>query len=302
MKEAIFTGAATAIVTPFAEGKPDLQAYEKLLQMQAEAGISAIVVCGTTGEASTLSISEREQLFRFTDTYLKGTCKWIAGIGTNSTKTSIELAVQAKDLGAYGLLAVTPYYNKCTQKGLLEHYTAIADSTALPLILYNVPSRTGVDILPETCKVLSEHPHINGIKEASGAINRIGRIRSLCGNSFHIWSGNDDQIVPTMSLGGKGVISVLSNLFPKAVRAMCDACLQGNYDTASEMQIHAMPLIDALFSEVNPIPIKAALAARKLCKNELRLPLTIMTKEKQALLLSAMESFESSVKADDLPL
>ena len=291
MKQPIFVGAATAIVTPFSGGELDIDSYLRLLKLQMESDISAIVVCGTTGEASKLSNQERRQLYKATNTYLNGEKKWIAGIGTNNTKASIDYAKEAEEYGADALLAVTPYYNKCTQEGLILHYTALADSTALPLILYSVPSRTGVDISPESCKILSHHPLINGIKEAGGSISKVAKIRALCGENLNIWSGNDDQIVPIMSLGGKGVISVLSNLCPNRVSTLCKTCLAENYRCASKLQCKALPLIDALFSVVNPIPVKAALAEWRLCKNELRLPLTPMNEKKKAALLQKLSEY-----------
>lgn len=294
MKQPIFVGAATAIVTPFSGSDIDIESYLQLLKMQADSDISAIVVCGTTGESSTLSRQERRQLYNTTHTYLKGKKKWIAGIGTNNTQISIDLAKEAEEYGADALLAVTPYYNKCTQEGLIAHYTALANSSALPLILYNVPSRTGVDISPESCEILSHHPLINGIKEAGGSISKVAKIRALCGDNLNIWSGNDDQIVPIMSLGGKGVISVLSNLCPNKVSTLCKACMAEDYKYASKLQCKAIPLIEALFSEVNPIPVKAALAEWRLCKNELRLPLTPMTENSKSALMQRLSEYLST--------
>ena len=291
MKIPVFTGAATAIITPFFNDKLDTEAYLRLLKLQAASDVSAVVVCGTTGEASTLTRPERRILYTLTRTYLNKKQKWIAGIGTNSTASSIELAKEAEEYGADALLAVTPYYNKCTQNGLIRHYTAIADSTNLPLILYTVPSRTGMDILPESCRILCQHPKINGIKEASGSISKAMEIRSVCGNEFHIWSGNDDQIVPMMSIGAKGVISVLSNICPNKVSALCKACIKNDYPLAAELQCKSIPLINALFSEVNPIPIKAALSELRLCKNELRLPLTPMSTEKKEIMMKLLSNY-----------
>lgn len=291
MKQPVFIGAATAIVTPFSGGQIDTESYLRLLNLQAESEIHAIVVCGTTGEASTLSREERYALYHLTHTYLKGKKKWIAGIGTNCTSASIALAKEAEAAGADALLAVTPYYNKCTQNGLIRHYTAIADSTALPLILYNVPSRTGVDLSAESCKILSQHPRINGIKEAGGSISKVAKIRALCGDQLHIWSGNDDQTVPIMVLGGKGVISVLSNLCPNRVAKLCKACLEEDYRLASQLQCKALPLIDQLFCEVNPIPVKAALASLRLCKNELRLPLTPLSEAHNVALQKILSDY-----------
>lgn len=288
MNKPIFVGTATALITPFHEGAIDYRAYDRILEEQLEARVGALVVCGTTGEASTLSAGEKTALWKHTVEFSKGKVRIIAGIGTNSTENSVQLAKIALDCGADGLLAVTPYYNKCTQEGLIAHYTAIAEETSLPLIVYNVPSRTGVNLLPETWARLSEHPRINGIKEASGNISQIAR----CMGSKTVWSGNDDQIVPVMSLGGRGVISVLSNLCPKAVVELTDACLRGDFTAGASLQLRYLPLIDLLFSEVNPIPIKAAMWMRGLCSNELRLPLTEMSKEKRFVLKKAMEELQ----------
>lgn len=229
MKEPVFRGVATAIVTPFLQQEIDYDAYDRLVLRQLEAQIPAIVVCGTTGEAATLSKDEKCLLIQHTARLVDHRSLIIAGVGTNSTEASVASARLAAESGADALLAVTPYYNKCTQEGLVKHYEAIADATALPLLLYNVPSRTGVNLLPETCAILSRHPRINGVKEASGSIAQAIRIRRQCGRRLHLWSGNDDQTVATMSIGGEGVISVLSNLCPKTVHAMTDACQVGNW-------------------------------------------------------------------------
>lgn len=287
LNEPVFLGAATALVTPFADDGIDFPALDRLLKQQLSAGIPALVVCGTTGEASTLTYEEKAMLWMHCVHFVDGACKIIAGVGTNTTDASIHLAHTAEKCGVDALLAVTPYYNKCTQQGLAAHYTAIADSTDLPLITYNVPSRTGVNLTPETCAALSKHPKISGVKEASGNLAQIAHICAQHG--CNLWSGNDDQIVPIMSLGGRGVISVLSNVCPKAVLQMTQACLKGDYQTASALQLQYLPLIDALFCEVNPIPVKAALHALGLCKNILRLPLTPLSEEGQKTLLSAME-------------
>lgn len=290
MKKPVFTGAATAIVTPFLNDKIDLVAYDRLLEQQLSGGISAIVVSGTTGEASTMTVEEKCELLQHTVQYIHGRCKVIAGVGTNNTAVTVNLAQLAEQYGADALLAVTPYYNKCSQDGLVRHYYAIADATSLPLIVYNVPSRTGVNITPETCQVLSAHPNINGIKEASGNISQVARIRNLCADELYIWSGNDDQITATMALGGKGIISVLSNVYPKAVVKIAQACLNGDFSHSAALQAYYMPLIDALFSDVNPIPVKAALDALHLCSDELRLPLTRLDEKKREKLLLALHS------------
>lgn len=290
MKEAIFTGAATAVVTPFLENGAgiDFDAYDAILACQLHAGIAAIVVCGTTGEASTLTPEEREALIVHTVSYCSGRCKVIAGIGTNHTAQSVRLAQQAAASGADALLAVTPYYNKASQEGLAAHYFSIADATELPLIAYNVPSRTGVNLRPETCKLLSTHPKINGVKEASGDLSQVARILSLCGEDLNVWSGNDDQITAVMALGGKGVISVLANIRPRITTEIAEACLRKDFSASAGLQCRYMPLIDALFSDVNPIAVKAALEDLDLCRQTLRLPLTPLSPEKRTLLRAAL--------------
>lgn len=288
MKEAIFTGAATAIVTPFLENAIDFEAYDAILLRQLRAGIAAIVVCGTTGEASTLTAEERKALISHTVAFCEGRCKVIAGIGTNSTEQSVQLARQAAASGADALLAVTPYYNKASQDGLAAHYFAIADAATLPLIVYNVPSRTGVNLRPETCKRLSLHPNINGVKEAGGNISQVAEILALCGEDFNVWSGNDDQITATMALGGKGVISVLANLCPRITVEIVEACLRQDFPASAALQRRYLPLIQALFSDVNPIPVKAALEDLGLCRSSLRLPLTPLCEEKRTLLRAAL--------------
>lgn len=290
MKEAIFSGVGTAIVTPFTEDAVDYAALERLLQRQIDANIDAIIVTGTTGEASTLSDDEKIALWRFAVSFIHGKAKVILGVGSNDTMHSIHLAKLAHKSGADGLLAVTPYYNKCTQAGLIRHYCAIAEAGTLPLIVYNVPSRTGVNLLPETCLALAQHPLIAGIKEAGGNFTQILKLRSLC-KDFPLWAGNDDQIVPVISLGGIGVISVLSNLCPNYTKSMVQACFNGDYPTGAKLQRQAAPLIEALFSEVNPIPVKWALAQLGLCSSAVRLPLTELSSEKQTFLRSALSEF-----------
>ena len=287
MKEALFRGTATALITPFTDDGIDYSALDRLLQMQMEAKVPALVITGTTGESATLTPDEKIALWRYCVYPVGSACEVIAGIGSNSTEVSISMAKLAAACGVDSLLAVTPYYNKCTQEGLVAHYTAIADATSLPLILYNVPSRTGVNLMPDTCARLATHPHIHGIKEAGGNLSQVAQILSAC--NTHLWSGNDDQTVPILSLGGDGVISVLSNLCPKAVVKMTEAALRGDYKTAAALQLHYLPLIDALFCEVNPIPIKFALQHLGLCENILRLPLTPLSKAGEAKVLAAME-------------
>ena len=291
MKEPVFTGAATAIVTPFLENGIDFEAYDSILARQLHAGIAAIVVCGTTGEASTLTPEEREALIRHTVAYCAGRCKVIAGVGTNSTAQSVRLARQAEACGADALLAVTPYYNKASQEGLAAHYFAIADAVQLPLIAYNVPSRTGVNLRPETCRLLSTHPRINGVKEAGGDISQVAHILNLCGEDFNVWSGNDDQIVPLLALGGKGVISVLSNVAPQYTHDICAKWFAGETQESLQMQLKALPLCKALFADVNPIPVKWAMNRLGWQAGACRLPLVEPSAAVQDQLETAMRDF-----------
>ncbi len=287
MKEPVFLGTATALVTPFDSEGIDFSSLDLMLRKQLDAKIPALVICGTTGEGSTLSKEEKAQLWMHCVHYADGACKIIAGVGTNNTQAAADLAQTAERCGVDGLLAVTPFYNKCTQEGLIEHYLSIAKASALPLITYNVPSRTGMTMTTESCRKLSTHPRINGIKDAGGDISQTAQLCALP-NSY-LWSGNDDQIIPIMSLGGCGVISVLSNLCPENVKAMTDLCLAGQYKRAAELQLQYLPLIEALFYEVNPIPIKAALASQGLCRELLRLPLTPLSPDGRKKLFAAME-------------
>lgn len=276
MKKPIFEGMATAIITPITENGIDYNAFAKLIDWQIAEGIDAIVVCGTTGEGSTLTDEEHKEAIAFAVNQSKGRVPIIAGTGSNDATYALELTKFACSAGVDGVLVVTPYYNKATQNGLIKLFTSIADISTVPVILYNVPSRTGVNIKPATVAKLSEHPMINAIKEASGDISQIAEISHLCGENINIYSGNDDQVIPVMSLGGKGCISVLSNLLPKQASAMCKAYLNGDTKTATTMQLKYLPLINALFSEVNPIPVKAAMAKMGFCEDYLRLPLTPM--------------------------
>lgn len=276
MKQPFFSGVCTALVTPFLNGKVNYPMLEQLLKRQLDAGIKAIVICGTTGESPTLSDGEKLTMFRRAKNYVGNDCLIIAGTGSNSTEHSAALSKAAEETGVDGLLLVSPYYNKATPEGLIAHYTTIAASVHIPCILYNVPSRTGVDIPVGVYQTLSRIPNIAGGKEASSDIVKIARIRAACPD-FSIWSGNDDQITPVISLGGQGVISVLSNIAPVETLAMAKAALDGDFDTASSLQIHLMPLIEALFSEVNPIPVKTAMKLIGYDCGECRLPLTPMS-------------------------
>lgn len=289
MKNTVFTGVATAIVTPLNEKGIDFEKFAKLIEWQIEEGINAIVVCGTTGESSTLTDEEHRAAIKFAVYQVAGRVPVIAGTGSNDAAYAIDLTKYACEAGADAMLVVTPYYNKATQNGLIQLFTAIADASTKPIILYNVPSRTGVNIAPATCKVLAEHPNICAIKEASGNISQVAEIAALVGDKMDIYSGNDDQIVPIMSLGGKGVISVLSNVMPKKSVEICDSFFAGDVTKSCEIQLELLPLINALFCEVNPIPVKAAMAAMGWCENYVRLPLTPMEKNNEEKLLSLMK-------------
>ena len=289
MKNTVFTGAATAIVTPLTENGIDFEQFGRLIDFQISEGIDAIVVAGTTGEASTLTDDEHKEAIRFCVERVGGRVPVIAGTGSNDTAYAIELTRYACEVGADAMLLVTPYYNKATQKGLIASFTAIADASTKPCILYNVPSRTGCNLLPATVKALAAHPNIVGIKEASGNISQIAELAALVGDEIDIYSGNDDQIVPVLSLGGKGVISVLSNIMPKATSEMCKKFFEGDTVGARKLQLDLLPLVNALFCEVNPIPAKAAVAAMGYCENRVRLPLTVMEEQNEAKLLSLMK-------------
>ena len=276
MKTPVFEGMASAIITPLNEKGIDYELFAKLVEWQIAEGIDGIVVCGTTGEGSTLTDEEHKNAIEFMVKQVAGRVPVIAGTGSNDTAYAVELTKHASLMGVDGVLTVTPYYNKATQKGLIKSFTAIADASTVPVILYNVPSRTGVNIAPKTVLELSKHPNINAVKEASGDISQIAEIAHLCGDNINIYSGNDDQVVPIMSLGGKGCISVLSNLLPKETSEMCRLFREGDVKAAAELQLKYIPLINALFSEVNPIPVKAAMAKMGFCEDYLRLPLTPM--------------------------
>ena len=288
VKVPVFKGSCTAIVTPFNEHGVDYERLKRNLEFQYENGTSAVVVCGTTGENATHTPNEHDELVRVTVRTVNGRMKVIAGIGSNNTENALRAAENAKYSGADAVLMVTPYYNKTTQKGLVEHFSYVADRVDIPMILYNVPSRTGIGISADTCKVLSQHPNINGIKEASGDIALAAKIRSLCGDDLYIWSGNDDCTIPLMSLGALGVISVASNIVPGAVAKLCALCLEGSYAEATELYAKYASLFSALFIETNPIPVKAALKMMGMDSGILRLPLTEISQESFETLLKAM--------------
>ena len=287
-KNPIFRGAATALVTPLNENGVDYVQLKKLIDWQIEQGIDALVIAGTTGEGSTLTDAEHRELFREAIKMIDGRVPAIAGTGSNDTAYAIELTKYACELGYDAMLVVTPYYNKATQNGLIKMFTAIADASTKPLILYNVPSRTGVDIAPSTYAALADHPMIGAIKEASGNLSKVAETAHLVGDKLDIYSGNDDQTIPILSLGGAGVISVLSNPMPKETSRMCHDFFEGNIEAARKAQLDLIPLINALFSEVNPIPAKAAMAAMGYCEDYLRLPLTTMEEGHKAKLLALM--------------
>ncbi len=291
---AIFTGAGVAITTPFTQdGKVDYQTFEKQINRQIECGTDAIIVCGTTGESSTLDHEEHIEVIRFCAEVVNHRIPVVAGTGSNCTETAIFLSQEAEKCGVDGLLIVTPYYNKCTQKGLIEHYTMIAQSVSLPIIMYNIPGRTGgLLIQPETvvhlCKTV---PNIVGVKDATGNISEVAQLAALAKGTVDIYSGNDDQVVPIMSLGGKGVISVLSNVAPKETHEMCAAFLAGDIEKSRQIQLDAIPLINALFCEVNPIPVKKGMQLLGIDTGVLRRPLTEMEPEHAARLKAEMEAF-----------
>ena len=274
MRTPVFTGFCPALVTPFDEGGHiNFDAFAKLIDYQIAAGADALCVCGTTGESATLSLKEHDQLVDFCVRQADGRVKVIAGTGSNSTAVAVELSRRAQELGADALLIVTPYYNKASQEGLVRHYETIAGQTDLPILLYNVPSRTGLSFTAQTYQRLSQNPQFNGVKEASGNFSLIAHTRVLCPADFYIWSGNDDQVVSMMALGAKGVISAAGNIVPEVMVQMCRLCLSGEFDAAARLQLEYLSLIDALFAEVNPGPVKAAMNLLGMEAGPLRLPL-----------------------------
>ena len=289
LKPTIFTGAATAIITPFKNGSIDYPSFKKIIEQQIAGSIDAIVVAGTTGEAATLTHEEHMECMKFAVDTVAGRVPVIAGTGSNDTAYAIELSQYACEIGADALLLVTPYYNKATPKGLINNFIATAEATNKPIILYNVPSRTGCNIPLSVYKELAKHERIVAVKEASGNISAIAELIAECGDSLDIYSGNDDQIVPIMSLGGKGVISVLSNVLPKETHDMTKFCLDGDFKSAAELQLRYLDLINALFCEVNPIPAKTAMAEMGFCDVEMRLPLCEMEDATKARLMASLK-------------
>ena len=292
MKKCLFTGVATALATPFNDEGINIPEFEKFINFQIESGIDALVVCGTTGESSTMSKDEKIEAIKCAINTTKKRVPVIVGTGSNNTSSAIEMSKIAETLGADGLLVVTPYYNKTTQNGLIEHFKAIATSVSIPIILYNVPSRTGMNILPETCFELSKIDNIVGIKEASSNISQIAKIAHLCGDDFAIYSGNDDQILPILSLGGKGVISVLSNVAPKLARSITNSFFKNAIAEACHYQLEALPLIEALFAETNPIPVKEAINLLGFNFGKPRLPLVECSPTLKNKLKQKIENFK----------
>ena len=291
MKKILFKGAGSAVPTPFNENGVNIEEFQKFLKFQIESKIDALIVCGTTGESSTMTKDEKIEVIKCAVEISNGRIPVIAGTGSNNTKDAIEMSKIAESLGVDGVLVVTPYYNKTTQTGLITHYKAIADNINIPIILYNVPSRTGLNINPETCFELSKIENIVAIKEASGNISQITQIAHLCGDNLHIYSGNDDQAIPICSLGGLGVISVLSNIKPEYTHDMIWNFLNGDFESAKKMQLYSIPLINALFSEVNPIPVKAVLNKIGFNFGVPRLPLVEMSEEKKKVISNNLLSF-----------
>jgi 4-hydroxy-tetrahydrodipicolinate synthase len=291
MKKTLFTGSGVAIITPFTDDGVDFEKLGELIEFHISEKTDAIIICGTTGEASTMPDEEHKEAIKYTVDKVAKRIPVIAGTGSNDTKHCIELSQYAESVGADGLLVVTPYYNKTTQKGLIEHFTAVANSVKIPIILYNVPGRTGLNITPETLKTLSKIDNIVGIKEASGNISQVAQMAALCGEDIDIYSGNDDMVVPLLSLGGKGVISVIANIAPRDTHDMVEKYLQGNVVESKNLQLKMLNLINALFIEVNPIPVKTAMNLLGYNVGKLRMPLTEMSEKNLKVLKEALVSY-----------
>lgn len=287
----IFKGTATALITPFTRDGVDFESLDRILDDQLAGGVDAVVVLGTTGEPATMTMAEKRAVIEFAVKKLKGKLPVIVGTGANSTAAAVEMSVTAESLGADALLLVTPYYNKATQKGLIAHFTAVADAVHTPIICYNVPGRTGVNMLPATFAELAEHPNIAAIKEASGNMEQIEEAIRLAGDKAVVYSGDDGITIPVMAMGGMGVISVVSNAAPRFTSEMTSAFLSGDLKKAAKMQLEMLPFVRAMFCEVNPIPVKKAMQLRGLCNGILRLPLTEMTAENAAKLEKLMPAF-----------
>lgn len=292
MKKLLFKGCATAIATPFTKTSVNFEEFGKLIEFQIHEGINALVVCGTTGESATMTDTERKKTFKYAIDKVASRIPVILGTGSNSTMAAIQLSKYAESIGADGILVVTPYYNKTTQLGLVKHYEAIASSTTLPIIIYNVPSRTGVNVTPKTCLELSKIKNIVAIKEASGNLSQVAEIASLCGDNLYIYGGNDDQVLPVLSLGGMGVISVISNIAPKKFTSMLQYFFNGNIEKAIKIQLDSIDLIQSLFCEVNPIPVKEALNILGYNYGIPRLPLIELTELNKSLLKESMKNYD----------
>ena len=290
MKKPIFKGAGVAIITPYTDDGINFSELGRIIEDQIAGGTDAIVITGTTGESATMTDAEHRATIKFAVDQVKGRIPVIAGTGSNETAYAVELSQYAEKVGADALLVVTPYYNKCTQKGLIAHYTTIADAVHIPIVLYDVPSRTGVSIATETYVQLAKHPNIVAVKEANGDLSKILRLRAAVGDDLVLYSGNDDQILPILSMGGQGVISVLSNVAPKATHELCQAYFDGDVKKASDMQIQYADLIDALFCEVNPIPVKVAMRKLGYAAGPLRMPLCEMEPEHERKLEAALRN------------
>ena len=284
----LFYGCGTALATPFKGDRVDFDALEALIDWQIESGVDALVLLGTTGEPSTLSLGERGAIIECAAARIAGRVPLVVGTGSNDTRRAVSQSGEAQRLGADALLVVTPYYNRASRAGLIAHYRAVADAVDLPIILYNVPGRTGVNLAPETVAELAKHPNLCAVKEASGSVRQLTDLARLCGEGVAVYCGNDDMIVPAMALGARGAISVAANVVPAEMRALTGHWLRGDIKRALDMQVRLLPLIDALFSEVNPIPVKAALAMMGRIENALRLPLCPLSDEKQARLRKAL--------------
>lgn len=292
----LFQGSGVAIVTPYTEKAIDFDRLEELIQWHIKEKTNAIIICGTTGEASTMTVEEHKAAIKFAVNTVKGQIPVIAGTGSNNTAHAIEMSKYAESVGVDGLLVVTPYYNKTTQKGLVEHYNAIADNVSIPIIVYNVPGRTGVNVLPKTLLELSKHKNICAVKEASGNISQVAEIARLCPEDFYMYSGNDDMVVPLLSLGGKGVISVVANILPRDTHMMVQEYLDGNIEESRKIQLKMKGLIDALFIETNPIPIKTAMNLLGMNVGKLRLPLTEMEESNKQLLIKEITDYGLKIK------
>lgn len=292
----LFKGSGVAIVTPFEEEGINFDKLKELIEWHISEKTDAIIICGTTGESATMSDDEKKEAIKFTVDVVNNRIPVIAGTGSNNTKHSIELSKYAESIGANGLLVVTPYYNKTTQKGLVEHYTAIASNVNIPIVIYNVPGRTGLNILPKTIAKLSKHPNICAVKEASGNIAQVAEIARLCDDNFYIYSGNDDMVVPLLSLGGVGVISVVANILPKDTHDMVMSYLEGDLATSRKLQLEMKPLIDALFIETNPIPIKEAMNLLGMKVGPVRLPLTTMESNNLQVLVDELKNYGLEVR------